>query len=184
MTEVISQSKKKMSDALDHFRKELKNIRTGRANPELIENIGVEVYGTQMRLRDIANITCPEPRQLLITPFDANNTSGIGSAIEKANLNLRPIVEGNMVRINIPEMTKERREEMIQMLNRKKEESKVSIRNVRKEANTALKNEKNDGILTEDDVKKHEKEIQNLTDKSCEQVDEVAKTKESEILTI
>lgn len=184
MTEIISQSKTKMKDAMEHFHKELKNIRTGRASPELVENVSVEVYGTQMRLRDMANITSPEPRQLLITPFDANNTNEIGSAIEKANLNLRPIVEGNMVRINIPEMSKERREEMIQVLNRKKEESKVSIRNIRKEANSNLKSEKKDGLLTEDEVKGHEKEIQNLTDSYCSQADEAAKAKESEILTI
>lgn len=181
---IKKQAETKMKTALDHMKEELKSIRTGRANPAILESVVVEVYGTNMRLKDIASISSPEPKQLLITPFDANNTSSIGKSIEKANLNLQPITEGNVVRINIPSMDESLRKEMVKQCNKKKEEGKVSIRNARREYNELLKKQKNEGNISEDEVKKLEKEIQDLTDQYCKETDVYASSKEKEILTI
>src|SRR5262245_32134269 len=119
-----------MTAAIEHFKNDLKNIRTGRANPGMVEHVMVEVYGSSMRLKDIASITVPEPRQLVITPFDPQNTSMVGKAIEKANIGVMPIVDGNMVRIKIPPMTEELRKKMAKICHEEREKTKVSIRNI------------------------------------------------------
>lgn len=181
---VKDQTESKMKNALDHLRSDLQSIRTGRANPAILEPVMVEVYGTNMRLRDIASISTPEPRQLLITPFDANNSAAIGKAIEKANLNLQPITEGNAVRINVPPMDEALRKEMVKQVNKKKEDGKISIRNIRRESNDLVKKQKSDGDLSEDQVKKVEKEVQELTDQYCKEADEIASLKEKDILTV
>lgn len=174
-------AKKEMELALEHLAKELQNIRTGRANPGMVENLPVEVYGAQMKIKEVASITCPESRQLLISPFDQNNSAAIGKSIEKANLGFLPIVEANLVRINIPPMDESLRKEMVKLLHKKREEAKVSVRHVRAKYN---KQAKADSDLTEDDVKHHEKEIQELTDDFCSRVDKACEAKESEISTI
>lgn len=175
------QAKKEMEHALEHLAKELQNIRTGRANPGMVENLPVEVYGAQMKVKEVASITSPEPRQLVISPFDHNNSAAIGKSIEKANLGFLPIVEANLVRINIPPMDESLRKEMVKLLHKRREEAKVSVRHVRAKYN---KQAKADSNLTEDDVKHHEKEIQVLTDEFCTKVDEVCEKKENEISTI
>ena len=173
-----------MNAALNHLAQELKNIRTGRANPGILDSVTLEVYGSQMRLKDVANITVPEPRQLLITPFDKKNNGAIGKAIEKANLGLRPIVEGDMVRINIPAMDETVRKDMIKLCHKRLEEAKVGIRNVRAHFNKIARDEKAQSLISEDIMKKLEKEIQNLTDKYCKMADDISAQKEKEILTI
>ena len=180
----IDETKTKMEAAIEHVKQELKNIRTGRANPALLDNISVEVYGTQMRLKELATITVPEPRMLLVTPFDRNNCDVVGKAIERADLGVQPIVEGNLIRINIPPIDKERRNEYVNLCHRTCEESKVSVRNVRRDANETVRNKKNQGDVSEDELKNAEKKIQDLTDQYCKQADELAKKKEEEILTI
>ena len=181
---VTDQTEKKMKSALEHLRSDLQSIRTGRANPAILDSVMVEVYGTNMRLKDIASVTTPEARQLLITPFDANNSASIGKAIEKANLNLQPITEGNAVRINVPPMDEALRKEMVKQVNKKKEDGKVSIRNIRRESNDLVKKQKSDGDISEDQVKKIEKSVQDLTDKFCKEADELATIKEKDILTV
>lgn len=178
---ITKQTENEMEQALEHMIQELKNIRTGRANPGMLDNVYVEVYGSRMRIRDVANITTPEPRQLLITPYDQHNTSTIGKAIEKANLGFRPIVEANVVRINIPPMDESSRKEMIKLLHKRREEAKVSIRHVRGKYNKLIKS--NDDI-PDDEEKKLEKKIQELTDKYCKKSDELSEAKEIEISTI
>lgn len=182
--QVEQEAQKQMDLALNHLKQELKSVRTGTANPALLEPVLVEVYGTQMRLKDLASITSPEPRQLLITPFDANNTPAIGKSIEKANLNLQAITEGNSIRINIPPMDEQLRKEMVKQCNKKKEDGKIRIRNIRREFNDLIKKQKNNGDLSEDLMKKTEKTIQELTDKYCKEMDTCASNKEKEILTI
>lgn len=181
---IVDQTKTKMTVAIDHFKNELRNIRTGRANPGMVEHVMVEVYGSPMRLKDIASISTPESRQLLITPFDPKNTQVIGKAIEKANLGFMPIVEGNVVRIKIPPMTEELRKKMAKMCHDEREKAKVSIRNIRRDANESVRKQKADGDLAEDLMKKLEKSIQELTDKFCKEADDLSEKKEKEISTI
>ena len=173
-----------MKAAIEHLVEELKKIRTGHANPAMVEDLQVEVYGTNMRLREVASITTPEPRQLLITPYDANNASVIGKGIEKANIGFTPIVDGNAVRINIPPMDESLRQEMVKTCHKKREDAKISVRNVRREANDSVRKQKNDGDIGEDIMKKMEKEIQELTDKYCKVADEESLKKENEVATI
>lgn len=181
---ILDQTKAKMIAALEHYKNDLKNIRTGRANPGMVEHVMVEVYGSPMRLKDIASISVPESRQLLITPFDPQNAGAIGKAIEKANLGFMPIVDANAVRIKIPPMTEELRKKMAKICHDEREKAKISIRNIRRDANEAVRKEKTDGVIVEDMMKKLEKSIQELTDKYCKEADELSEKKEKEISTI
>lgn len=181
---ITDQTKEKMQATIEHLKNELKNIRTGRANPGILDNITLEVYGTQMRLKDVASVTTPEPRMLLITPYDAKTVGAIGKAIEKANLNIMPIVDANVVRIKIPPMDDSMRKEMVKLCHKKREECKVSIRNVRRDFNEIVRKQKSDAEITEDIQKKIEKTIQELTDSFCREADDVSEKKEKEIATI
>ncbi|MFI0434862.1 MAG: ribosome recycling factor [Parachlamydiaceae bacterium] len=181
---ILDQTKAKMSTAIEHFKNELKNIRTGRANPGMVEGVMVEVYGAPTRLKEIASITVPESRQLLITAFDPKNAGGIGKAIEKANIGFMPVVDGGVVRIKIPPMTEELRKKMVKISHDQKEKTKVEIRNIRRDANETARKQKNDGDIAEDVMKKLEKNIQELTDKFCKEVDDLCEKKEKEISTI
>ena len=180
MNEIVSETKKKMQDAIEHLKDELKNIRTGRANPAMLDSVLIEVYGAQMRIRDLATVTIPESRQLLITPFDPQNAAAISKSIERANLNVMPVVDGNVIRINIPPMDDSIRQEMAKLCGRKREDAKISVRNVRRDSNEAARK----GDFPEDVIKRMEKEIQELTDKFCKNADELAQEKEQEVLTI
>lgn len=182
--DITSQMKTKMAAAIEHLRSELKSVRTGRANPGMLDHIMVEVYGTPMRIKDVASITTPEARMLLISPFDTKNAAAIGKAIERANLNLTPIVDGNVVRIKIAPMDESMRKNMIKQCYRLLEETKVAIRNIRREGNETVRKQKNEGILAEDAMKKAEKNIQELTDKACKDADEICAQKEKEVSTI
>lgn len=181
---IVDQTKAKMVAAIEHLKNELKNIRTGRANPGMVESVMVEVYGSSMRLKDVASISAPEARMLLITPFDPQTAGSIGKGIEKANLGFMPIVDGNAVRIKIPPMTEELRKKMAKLCHEEREKSKVSIRNIRREGNEAARKQKTNGEIPEDALKKMEKTIQELTDKYCKEADELSEKKEKEISTI
>lgn len=181
---ITDQTKSKMQASVEHFKQELKNIRTGRANPAILDSVTVEVYGTQMRLKELANVSAPEPRQLLISPFDPQTAGCISKGIEKANLNLQPMLEGGTIRINIPPMDESTRKEMVKIGKKKAEESKVVIREIRRKNNEIVRKEKADGIITEDVMKKQEKTIQEYTDQYCKELDDLMHTKEKEIMTV
>jgi|688.fasta_scaffold04572_7 ribosome recycling factor len=181
---ILDQAKTKMAAVIDHLKEELKSIRTGRANPGMLDHVMVEVYGTSMRIKDLASVTVPEPRQLMISPFDATNKNAIAKAIEKANLGVMPIVDGNVIRIKIPPMNEELRKEMTKLCHKRGEECKVGVRNVRRDANEVIRKQKNEGLIAEDELKKLEKQIQDLTDKFCREADEIAAKKEKEVSTI
>lgn len=181
---ISAQTKAKMTAAIDHLKEKLKGIRTNRANPGMVDSITVEVYGSPMRLKDLASITAPEPRQLLITPYDANNRGAIGKAIERANLGFMPIVDGNVVRIKIPQMDEKMREDMKKVCHKEGEETKIVIRNARRDGNDTARRQKKDGIIAEDEMKRLEKDIQELTDKFCKEVDILVANKEKEISTV
>ncbi|MGE5196124.1 MAG: ribosome recycling factor [Anaerolineae bacterium] len=181
---MIDQTKSKMQAALEHFKAELKNLRTGRANTGIFDSVMVEVYGAQMRLRDLANVTAPESRQLLITPFDPQTTGPIAKGIERANLNLQPIIDGHVIRINIPPMDEQTRKEIVKIGKKKSEDAKIAIRDIRRKANEAIRKQKESGEVTEDVMKKSEKAIQDFTDQFCRDVDALLAAKEKEIMTV
>lgn len=174
--------KTRMNATLEHFKQELKNLRTNRANPGVVEGVSVDVYGTHMKVKELANITTPEARQILISPFDPQTAGAIAKGIEKANLNLQPILEGHSVRINVPPMDESMRKEIVKQGKKKAEDAKIAIRDIRRKSNDTIKNAKGD--LTEDMVKKLEKAIQELTDKFCKQIDDLFSTKEKEIMAV
>lgn len=181
---IQDQTKSKMAAAIDHLKSELKSIRTGRANPSMLDHVTVDIYDTQMRIKELASITAPEPRQLLITPFDPTTKGAIAKSIERANLGFMPIVDGNLVRIKIPSMDENMRKEMIKLSHKRNEEAKISIRNIRREGNEAARKQKADGDIGEDQMKSIEKSIQELTDKFCKEADDLTASKEKEISTI
>ena len=182
--DIIQHTREKRAAALEHLRSELKSIRTSRANPGMLDNVQVEIYGSMMRIKECASITTPEPRMLLVTPFEPKNSSVIGKAIEKANLGVTPIVDGNVVRIKISQMDDSVRKEMVKLCHKRLEEAKISIRNIRRDANEAVRKQKAAGDIAEDIMKKNEKTIQDLTDKSCKEADEITEKKEKEVSTI
>ncbi|MEI8365925.1 MAG: ribosome recycling factor [Parachlamydiaceae bacterium] len=181
---ITDQTKAKMTVAMEHLKNELKSIRTGRANPAMLDGVTVDIYGTLMRLKELASINAPEARMLLVTPFDRSNISAISKGIEKANIGVMPIVDGNMIRIKIAQMDENTRKEMAKICHKKREEAKVSIRNIRRDSNEVARKMKADGDMAEDLMKKIEKEIQDLTDKFCREADDLSEKKEKEVATI
>ena len=181
MSQVIDQTKAKMKAAIDHFMEELRGIRTGRANPGMVEGVPVEIYGSQMRLKELASINAPEARMLVVAPFDPSNKDLIRKAIEKANLGFNPVVDGHIIRIKIPQMDESARKEMIKLTDKRCEETKVRIREARREGNEHTRKQKANGDIGEDEVKRSEKEIQKLTDQFCKDADDLAVKKAKEI---
>lgn len=175
---------KKMLATLEHYKQELKNLRTNRANPGVVEGVSVEVYGSHMRVKELANITTPEARQILITPFDPQTAGAIAKGIEKANLNLQPVLEGQSIRINVPPMDQSMRTTIVKQGKEKAENAKIAIRDIRRKSNDTIKQGKSAGDLSEDVVKKLEKAIQELTDKFCRQIDDLFSAKEKEIMAV
>jgi len=163
---------------------EFAGVRTGRASAGLVENILVEVYGSQMRVRELAGITTPEPRTLAIQPWDANSLHPIEKAIQKSNLGLNPSVQGRTIRIFFPELSQERRQEFVKIIRKMAEDGRVAIRHVRREAMDQLKKHAHDSGITEDDEKKAEKELQKLTDDYIAKIDQHVVHKEKEIMTV
>jgi ribosome recycling factor len=176
--------KKEMKASLEHFREELKNIRTSRASPSMVDNLSIEVYGTKMKLKELANITVPESRQLLITPYDPQNVNLIAKGIEAANLNIQPRVDGNVVRIIIPSMDEQIRKEMSKKCKEKAELAKVKIREIRRKYNELIKKQKQSKEIAEDLMKREEKVIQELTDRFCKDIDCLCQAKEKEVLEV
>jgi ribosome recycling factor len=181
---ITDQTKSKMQATVEHFKTELKNLRTNRANPGMLDGVVVEVYGAQMRLKELANVTVPESRQLLISPFDPQTAGAIAKGIERANLNLQPVVEGQSVRINVPPMDEAMRKQIAKQGKQKAEDSKITIRDIRRKNNELVRKEKADGLITEDAMKKDEKTIQELTDKFCKEIDDLYTAKEKEIMAV
>lgn len=176
--------KSTMQSSLEHFKKELATFRTNRANPSILDNVFVEVYGSRLKLKDLAHITVPESRQLLITPYDMNNLQAILKAIEAANLNLQPKVETNAIRINTPPMDESMRKEIAKKCKKESEDAKIAIREIRRKYNDMVKKQKASGEITEDIMKREEKVIQKYTDKFCKDIEEICSKKEKDILEI
>ena len=174
----------KMSKTLDVFVTELSGIRTGRANASMLDLIRVEVYGQKMPINQLGTITAPEPRKINIQVWDLNNVSLIDSSIKKSELGLNPQIDGQLIRIPIPDLSEERRTELKKMVKTLGEKNKISIRNIRREANDELKSLLKDKKISEDENEKYEKEIQTLTDNETKKIDDKIYKKEKEIMKI
>jgi ribosome recycling factor len=180
--DIVDQTKAKMQAAVEHLKTELKSIRTGRANAGMVDGILVEVYGSNMRIKEIASVSSTDSKTLLITPFDPKNAPFISKAIEKANIGMMPILDGHSVRLKIPMMDEAMRKEMVKLCHKKREESKVRIRTERQKGNELLKKAKTASEIPEDLFKKQEKQIQELTDKACKEADDISTQKEEEVV--
>ena len=174
----------KMDKAIEVFSKELSSLRTGRANASMLDLIKVDVYGQKMPINQLGTITTPEPRMINIQVWDLNNVNLIDSSIKKSELGLNPQIDGQLIRLPIPDLSEERRNEMKKIVKTMGEKCKVSIRNIRREANDNLKSILKNKEISEDDEKKKEKEIQSLTDEHIKLIDDKVFSKEKEIMTI
>jgi ribosome recycling factor len=174
----------KMDKAIDVFSKELASLRTGRANTAMLDLVKVDVYGQKMPINQVGSITTPEPRTINIQVWDQNNVSLIDAAIKKSELGLNPQIDGQLIRLPIPELNEERRTELKKLIKSMGEKCKISIRNIRRDANEELKKLLKSKEIGEDEEKSFEKNVQNITDKHIQTVDEKVSSKEKEIMTI
>jgi ribosome recycling factor len=177
---VLNETEAKMKKSVDHTLHEFSNIHTGKANPSMVEGIMVEAYGSMVRIKDCAAISTPDARQIVIQPWDKGLTQAISKAIMIANLGFNPAVDGQLVRIPLADMSRERRQDFVKVANRLAEEGRVHVRNVRRDGQDAIKKAK----LPEDEVKRVEKELQQLTDKSIEEINKHLAAKEKDLLTV
>ncbi|UFU01056.1 ribosome recycling factor [Radiobacillus kanasensis] len=181
---VINETQQKMKQAVQAFSKQLATVRAGRANPSLLDSVYVDYYGASTPLNQLATISTPEARLLVITPFDKSSISEIEKAIQKADLGLSPSSDGNIIRINIPALTEERRKELVKVVGKYAEEAKVQIRNIRRDSNDALKKAEKNGDLTEDELRGYQDDVQKQTDKHIDEIDELVKQKEKEMMEV
>ncbi len=182
--ELVHDSEKRMRSAIESLEDDLAGVRTGRASPALIERLSVEYYGSPVPLIQLATISVPEPRQLMIKPFDLGSVKDIEKAILASDLGLTPMNDGKVIRLNLPALTEERRHELIRFVNNRLEEARISIRNIRRDSIKDLRDFEQEKMISEDDLKNGEDEVQKLTDKYVEEIGEVGKAKEDEIMEI
>ena len=180
--EIISEMREKMEKTAEVLNQEYKKMRTGRASTSIIEGIKVECYGTQMRLNQVASLSIPESRLLIVQPWDQTIIGNIEKSILKSGLGLTPMNDGKLIRISIPPLTEERRKELAKMAKKMAEDSKIIIRNHRREANEMLKELKNEGEISEDEMYAYQDKVQKNTDECIAKVDEIRTQKEAEIL--
>ncbi|NLI97879.1 ribosome recycling factor [bacterium] len=181
MKEILADSETKMKKTIEILAGEFGRIRTARANPALLDGIKVDYYGTPTPLKQIANIGVPDPRSLVIQPWDKSSLGAIEKAIQKSDLGLNPSVEATLVRVIIPPLTEERRKDLVKLVSRLTEESRVSVRNIRRDAIDRLKKKEKDKEISEDDMHHAQKQVQDLTDKYIKELDELFSKKEKEI---
>ena len=174
----------KMDKSIQSFKKDISTLRTGRANTNMLDNIKVDVYGQLMPVEQLATVSVPEARLISIQVWDKSNTTLIESAIQKSELGINPQIDGQIIRLRIPDLTEERRKDLIKVLKNMGEKSKISIRNIRREANEDLKKKLKDKTISEDDNKNFEKNIQKLTDSNIENIEKILGEKEKEIIQI
>ena len=182
--DILLEAEEKMIKTEEVVIHEFASVRTGKASPALVENILVEVYGSQMRIRELAGITTPEPRMLLIQPWAAGSATPIEKAIQKANLGLNPSVQGKVIRIVLPDLSQERRQEFVKIAHKMAESGRVAVRHVRRDAIEHLKKESKESKISEDDLEHGEKEVQKLTDQYVAKIDAHLAHKEKEITTV
>ncbi len=184
MDSVLKDCKDRMKKALQTLDKDFGKLRTGRASTTLVEDVRVDYYGTATPLSQIASISIPDSRSITIQPWDRNAFGDVEKALLKSDLGLTPINDGKIIRINIPALTEERRKELVKIAKKYTEETKVAVRNVRRDANDALKKHKNEKLISEDELHKAQEDVQKLTDEHVAKADEALVAKEKEIMEI
>lgn len=182
--DTLREAAERMQAALDSLEEEFATIRTGRASPALIERLPVEYYGANTPLIQLASISVPEPRQLLVRPFDPSTLKSIERAFMVSDLGLTPNSDGKVIRLSLPQLTEERRRELVKIVNNRMEETRVRIRNVRRDLIRDLREFEKEGLISEDELERGEKELQELTDKLNKKVDEIGERKETEIMEV
>ncbi|SIT67337.1 ribosome recycling factor [Edaphobacillus lindanitolerans] len=181
---IIEETKDRMAKSIQSYRRELAGIRAGRASASLLDRITVDYYGAPTPINQLAGISVPEARLLVIQPYDKSVINDIEKAILKSDLGITPANDGNVIRIAVPALTEERRKELAKQVKREAEDAKVAIRNVRRDGNDSLKKMEKGGEITEDDLRGYADDIQKLTDRHIEEIDEIAKEKEQEIMEV
>lgn len=184
INDILNETKTKMKSTLSVFEEDLQGIRSGRASTALVDRLHVDYYGQETELRQLATISTPEAMQILIRPFDKTAVKAIEKAIQQSNLGLNPNVDGDSIRLNMPPLTRERRQELVKFLNKKMEDTRIAIRNIRRSANDDLQDFEKEKMISEDDQKHGEAEVQKLTDQYIEQIETLGKIKEKEILEV
>ncbi|MGL4607815.1 MAG: ribosome recycling factor [Eubacteriaceae bacterium] len=184
LNEIKEKANVKMDKALNNLNESLAGLRAGRANPKILDRVLVDYYGVPTALNQLANISTPEPRMIIVSPYDATAIPAIEKGILKSDLGFNPSNDGKMIRLVIPQLTEERRKELVKLVKKYGEECKVAIRNIRRHAIQELKDSQKEGLITEDDLKQGEKEIQKVTDDEVKNIDLTLKEKEEEILEV
>lgn len=181
---VIKHARDLMAKAVEHTLGEFNKLHTGKASPSMVENLQVDVYGSKMHLREVSAVTTPDPRTIQIQPWDKTVVSDIEKSIQKANLGFNPVVNGTLIRIPIPELSRERRQELTKVAHTMAEEGHISVRHARHDAFESLKKMQKNKEISEDDQKRAEKEVQNDTDKQNAEIDQYLEHKEKELMTL
>ena len=182
--DVLSETRTKMKAAVASYEQDLQGIRGGRASTALVDRLIIDYYGQDTELRQLATISTPEPMQILIRPYDKGAVKSIEKAIRTSDLNLNPQTDGDVIRLNMPALTRERRQDLVKFLSKRTEEGRVAVRNIRRHMNDDVKEYEKEKMISEDEAKHLEQEIQKLTDKTIEQMEEISKAKEKEILEV
>jgi len=182
--DVFADAERRMKHAVEALERDLSTIRTGRASPALVEQLHVEYYGTPTPLQQLATISVPDPRQLTIQPWDRSQLGAIEKAIQKSDLGLTPNNDGTLIRINLPPLTEERRKDLVKLVHKKTDESKVAVRNVRRDVHDKLRDQEKAKQISEDELKRNTERLQKLTDKYIDELDKVGQIKEHEILEV
>ncbi len=182
--EIFASHEEKMKKALEVLRKEYGSLRAGRATPSLLDKISVDYYGTPTPINQVANISVPEPRLIVIQPWEKTMIAPIEKAIQKSDLGITPNSDGSVIRLNIPQLTQQRRTELVKVVHKKAEEDRVAVRNLRRDANEGIKKLEKDRSISEDEAKKAQDDMQKLTDKYIKEIDHVMTVKEKEIMEV
>lgn len=182
--ELIDETKERMTKTLNVLKSELASLRAGRANAQVLDRIAVDYYGSMTPINQLGNISTPEPRMLIIALWDTKMIPAVEKAIQKSDLGINPANDGKVIRLVFPELTEERRKDLVKTVRKKGEESKVAIRNIRREMNDQIKKQKKDGDITEDDQKRMEEKGQKMTDEFIKDIDTILAAKEKEILSV
>lgn len=182
--EIITASDEKMKKSIEVFKNELKTLKAGRANPSMLDKIMVDYYGTPTHISGVANVSTPEPRMIVIQPWEKSIMKDIEKAIMKSDLGINPSSDGQVIRLLVPELTEETRKNLVKLIKKYGEECKVAVRSIRRDANDKCKNLKKDGTHSEDEVKRTEDELQKLTDNMIKEIDKLAEVKEKEVMTV
>ncbi|PKI12425.1 ribosome recycling factor [Staphylococcus shinii] len=184
MSDIINETKSKMQKSVDNLSRELANISAGRANSNLLNGVTVDYYGAPTPVQQLASISVPEARLLVIAPYDKSSVVNIEKAINAANLGVNPSSDGEVIRISVPALTEERRKDLVKEVKKIGEDAKVAVRNVRRDANDELKKQQKNADITEDDLKSQTADVQKLTDDSIKEIDKLLEEKEQDIMSV